>query len=161
MKSRWLWYTLIGIAFGVFDFYYHDFISNILYPQATLGRQVAWYILGVGIWLVPIIPIILHEAKVSRSAWLSALASTLTWCAAVAAYYLTNGFQLAFVGVPARPELHISNRGEPYFWANWRSQFFGDLVGGSIEWLIVAVVGGMFIGFVAGFMYLRLKKLEE
>jgi hypothetical protein len=163
MKRRWLIYILIGIAFGVFDFYYHGFISNLpaLQQFNSAWNGIAWIILSIGIWLVPIIPIILHEAKISHSPWLSALASTLIWCVSVAAYYLTNGFQLAFIGVPSRPEMHISNRNDAHFLTNWKELFFGDLVGGSLEWLVVAVVGGISIGFLLSFVYLRLKSSRE
>lgn len=163
MKRRWWWYLLIGIAFGIFDFYYQAFITNTLHLQQAqgIGGRAAWIVVSVGIWLVPVIPIILHEANLSRSAWLSALASMVVWSAAVAAYYLTNGFQLAFIGVPQRPELLFTNRSDPYFWANWKSVFLYDLVGGSIEWLVAAVIGGTLIGLVISFLYLRVKGMKQ
>jgi len=66
MKRRWFIYFLIGIVFGVIDFYYHGFLSNFLGLQQITGLwgRVAWSVLSIGIWLVPIISIILHEAKV-------------------------------------------------------------------------------------------------
>jgi hypothetical protein len=163
MKRRWFWYSLLGIAFGIFDFYWQAFISNTLHLQQAQGTggMVVWLIASVGIWLAPVIPVIFHEANVSHSAWLSALASTIVWCAAVAAYYLTNGFQLAFIGVPERPELLFSNQNDPYFWANWKSVFFYDLVGGSIEWLVAAVIGGSLIGLTVSFLYIRLKGIRQ
>lgn len=162
MKNRWWMYILVGIAFGIFDFYYQIFLSDTLHLQQnqTLGGRIIWLITSVGIWLVPLIPIILHEAKVSRSTWLSDLASVVTWCSAVAAYYLTNGFKLAIVGVAGRPELHITNRTDPNFWVNWKSTFIGDLVGGSVEWLVVAVIGGTVIGLTVSNLYLRLKGIR-
>lgn len=163
MKKRWLVYTLVGIVFGVFDFYYQTFISNIFYDQLIggLGMSLAWTLLIVGIWLVPIIPIILHEAKFSYVARLPALASALTWSTSVVAYYLTNAFQLAIVGVPSRPEMHISNRNDPYFWVNWRGVFLDDLVVNNVEWIFVAVIGGTAIGFSLSFIYLRLKAVRQ
>jgi hypothetical protein len=163
MKKRWLVYTLIGIVFGVFDFYYQIFIHNIFYDQllSSLGRSLVWPILILGIWLVPIIPIILYEAKFSHSSWLPALASALTWSTSVVAYYLTNSFQLAIVGVPSRPEMHISNRNDPYFWVNWRGVFLDDLVVNNIEWMVVAIIGGTVMGFLLNFIFLRLKAIRQ
>ena len=163
MKKRWLVYTLIGIVFGVFDFYYQTFISNTFSDQLVggLGGSLLWRILIVGIWLVPIIPIILHEAKSSHSLWLPALASALTWSTSVVAYYLTNAFQLAIIGVPSRPEMHISNCNDPYFWVNWRGVLLVDLVANNVEWLVVGVIGGTVIGFLLSFIYLRLKAVHE
>lgn len=150
MKKRWLIYLLIGILFGVFDFYYQNFTQQV--DVSSLVR----IILILGVWLVPLIPIILYETKVTRSTRRAALASAFTWCVSVAAYYLTNGVQLAFIGVPGRPEMHISNYNAPHFLSNWLSVFLYDLVGGSLEWLVVAVVGGVIIGFLVSFLYLRL-----
>src|SRR5215213_6112580 len=163
MKKRWLLYTLIGIVFGVFDFYYQTFISNTFSDQLVggLGRSLVWLILIVGVWLVPIIPIILHEAKFSGSSWLPALASALTWSTSVVAYYLTNAFQLAIIGVPSRSELHISNRNDPYFWVNWRGVFLDDLVLNNVVWIVVAVIGGSIIGFSLSFIYFRLKTIRQ
>jgi hypothetical protein len=162
VKKRWLVYILIGIVFGVFDFYYQTFISNTFYahPLGGLGRSLIEPILEIGIWLVPIIPIILHETGFSYSSWLSALASAFTWSTSVVAYYLTNAFQLAIVGVPSRLEMHISNRNDPYFWVNWRGVFLEDLVANNVEWIIVAVIGGIVTGFLLSFIYLRIKAVR-
>jgi hypothetical protein len=161
LKKRWLVYILIGIMFGVFDFYYQTFISDTFYahPSRGLGRNLIEPILMIGIWLVPIIPIILHEARFSYSSWLPALASAFTWSTSVVTYYLTNAFQLAIVGVPSRPEMHISNRNDPYFWVNWRG-VLEDLVANNVEWIVVAVIGGIVIGFLLSFIYLRIKAVR-
>jgi hypothetical protein len=163
MKKRWLGYTIIGLVFGVFDFYYQIFIHTKFYDQllSGLGRSLVWPILVLGIWLVPVIPIILHEAKFSHSSWLTALASALTWSTSVVAYYLTNAFQLAIVGVTSRSEMHISNRNDPYFWMNWRGVFLDDLIMNNVEWIVVAVIGGTAIGFSLSFIYLRLKAVRQ
>ncbi len=160
MKRRWIIYAIIGIVFGIFDFFYQEFIVGLIssQPLGGAGYIIAWLILVVGIWLVPVIPVVLHEVRVTRSARRGALANVFTWCISVIVYYLTNGVQLAFIGVPARMEMHISNRGEPWFWQNWQSLFVQDLIGGSIEWLIVAVVGGTMIGFLVGLLSLRFQQ---
>ena len=163
IKQRWWIYLIIGIAFGVFDFYYHSLLSNILARQQTyissIGGEIIWLTLSIGIWLVPIIPIAIYEVKISKSKLLSSFASILTWCASIVSYYLTNVFQLAFIGSPARSELHISNQKDLFFWENWTSVFYQDiLVAGIVRWSLFAILGGLIIGFLISFIYLRFRK---
>jgi len=152
MKRRWLIYVLVGIAFGVFDFYYQGFLPS------SLGT-IVHLILVLGVWLIPIVPIGLYEAKVSRSRFLPAWAGCLTWLTAVVFYYLYNAVKLAFLGVAGRPELHISQRHDPLFWENWKSVLQQDILGGIVEWSVVAIVGGLIIGYLAGWVYRRVAKV--
>lgn len=166
MKRRWLIYLLIGIVFGVFDFYYHSFLSNFLVRQQViksgLAREITWVVLSIGIWLVPIVPIAIYEARISRSRLWSALANISTWSASIVSYYLTNAVQLAFLGFPTRPELHISNRTDPFFWGNWKIVLWQDIIlGGIIQWIVVAVVGGFIIGFFISLIYLHFRKSRD
>ncbi len=153
MKKRWLVYALIGILFGVFDFYYQIFLYNTFDQLSSgFGTNFVRSIFVLGIWLVPIVPIILYESKKSNSSWLPALASALTWSIAVVVYYLTNAFQLAIIGVPSRPEMHISNRNDAFFWKNWIDVFINDLVLNNLEWMVVALFGGTVMGLLLNFI---------
>ncbi|WP_148359546.1 hypothetical protein [Peribacillus simplex] len=155
MKIRWLIYLVIGIVFGVFDFYFHSFISNVLVQGETF-----WTVLTYGVWLVPIVPIALYEVRISKSRVRSALASSSSWLVSIIFYYLYNAIQLGIIGRSTRPELHISNHKDPFFWGNWKNVFWEDIViRGIVEWSVVAVAGGFIVGFSVGFIYLRLEKL--
>lgn len=163
IKQRWGIYFIIGIAFGVFDFFYHSFLSNILARQQaftpSIGGEIIWLTLSIGIWLVPIVPIAIYEVKTSNSKLRSSFASLLTWWASIVSYYLTNAFQLAFVGSSGRSELHISNKNDPFFWDNWTNVFYQDIiVAGIVRWSVVAVLGGLIIGFLTSFIYLRFRE---
>lgn len=149
MKQRWTIYLLIGFLFGVFDFYYHDFISRI-----TGG--FAWLSLSLGIWLIPTIPVALYEAHTSRSKRRSAAASLLIWCTALLSYYLANIAQLALIGDSDWPDLHISHGADPFFWQSWSKVFWQVIVAGIAEWMVVAVVGGFLVGCIASSIYLYL-----
>lgn len=155
MKKRWLFYPLAGILFGIFDFYFQAWI-NQLFPMGKLS-SFAMLVPILGIWLVLVVPIALHEAKNSRSAWLAAAAGAFTWSVSVIAYYLYMGVKLILIGEASRPEMHFSNRSDPYYWSNVRSFFVGDFWDGVSEWIIVAVVGGGLIGLLIGFFALRHK----
>ncbi len=166
MKRRWIVYLLVGCIFGIFDFFYHGFLANILGRQeafmpSALG-EFTWLVLSVGIWLVPVIPIALYEAGISGSCLRSALASILTWCTSIISYYLTNAVQLMFLGLPSRPELHVSNHSAPLFWMNWAGVFWQDIVlAGIVRWSVVAVISGSIIGFLTSYVYLQFKKVKS
>jgi len=157
MKRHWFIYILIGIVFGIFDFYYQGFIQKSSISSLT-GENIRLMLI-FGIWLVPVIPIVLYETKVSQSRVMSALACSLTWCISIISYYLFNAVQLAFLGLPTRPELYISNHTDPFFWENWKGVLLHDVfLGGIVEWSAVAVVGGFIIGFLVSFVYLSLRE---
>lgn len=163
MKRRWFIYIIIGIVFGIFDFYYHSFLSKIFELNqvfnSSLAGEIAWLVLSIGIWLLPFVPIVINEARISQSIVLSALMGSLSWCASIISYYLTNVVQLALLGVPTRLELHISNFKDPFFWGNWKSVFWYDIVGSIIEWGGVAVIGGFICGIFISSTYLCLRKI--
>jgi hypothetical protein len=152
MKRRWFIYIVVGILFGVFDFYYPDFFPHLSFDSRFEG-EIIGVVLTFGIWLVPIVPIILYEARVSRSRVLPAVASSLTWCISVIFYYVTNVVQLA-IGSPMQPDLRISNHKAPFFWVNWKNVLLSYILGHIFEWAVVAVVGGFIIGFLVSFIYL-------
>lgn len=159
MKRRWVIYIIVGILFGIFDFYYHGFISNAgAQNYSNRTGEITWLVLSIGIWLVPIIPVAIYETKISRSRVLSALASSSTWCISIVSYYLTNAVELALIGVPTRPELHISNHSAPFFWSNWENILLHDIGGSIIEWTGIAVVGGFIIGFLVSSVCLLKKR---
>ena len=155
MKKRFLIYIMIGIVFGMFDFYFHRFISNALGQGGTI-----WKMFTYGIWLVPLIPITLFEIRISQSKLRTALAGSFTWIFSIISYYLFMAIQFAFIGIETRPELHITGLGEdPYFWGNWRSVFWEDIVGNIIEWSGVAIGGGFILGLLMSMIYHYLLKL--
>ncbi|WP_026961081.1 hypothetical protein [Alicyclobacillus herbarius] len=155
MKRRWYIYIIVGILFGVFDFYFPNFLTYWRIDSRFWGNTVG-FVLTVGLWLVSVVPIVLYEVKVSRSRILSTLANSLTWCIAVIVYYLTNVIQLA-IGDSTQPYLGISNHREPSFWANWGTVLLTYILGHIIEWTLVAVIGGSMIGFLMSSIYLCLK----
>lgn len=157
MARRWSLYLAIGILFGMVDFCYlgplYRFLDRLGLPESIWF--VAWFVLNPGVWLLPVIPIAWREASVTRSRWLATLASLGTWCAGIIAYYLTNAAQLALFGVPGREELWLFGPRSPQRAANWASVLRYDVLGGMIEWLPVAVVGGALVGLVVGSLRLR------
>ncbi len=162
MRHRWLNYLVVGALFGVFDFFYlhvlGKFPARQIFGDSPTGQAarfiVMFLLLNLGIWLVVVIPVVLHETRVSRSKLLSAVAGLAVWCTGILTYYLTNAAQLA-VGVPGREELSFASYGSPYFWQNWGNIFRSDILGGIMEYMAIAIVGGALVGFVASAIYIR------
>ncbi|MHB1293769.1 MAG: hypothetical protein ACYC4R_02120 [Anaerolineae bacterium] len=168
MNRRWIIYLAAGILFGVLDYVYLGFLYAVPWEQvlgerinAAIGWFVSFVVMNLGVWLIPAIPTALHEARVSGSRWRAALATLITWSAAIVAYYLTNALELAFWGVPGREELLISNVGSPLFWPNWASAFRGDILHGITEWILVAIVGGAVVGFLVSALYLHWRNVRR
>ena len=153
MKKRWLIYLLIGVLFGIFDIYYQTW-TQPLFPLTPFGN-IALVVAVLSVWLVMVIPIAIREAKASRSVWLAAAASAFSWSVSIISYYLFMGVKLILIGQPAREEMHISNRADPYYWSNVKSFFLGDFLGGVGEWILVALIGGCLVGLVAGWIALK------
>lgn len=155
MKKRWFIYIIIGVLFGVFDVYYQEFTIGIVRIHHT---YVMWLLVTWVIWLVLAVPIIVYEAKVSKSRVMSALANVLTWSVSIISYYLYIPIKLMFIGQSTMKEMYISNYRDPFYWSNISSLFLDDALGGIVRWIGVAVVGGFIVGFLISFIYLRFKK---
>jgi hypothetical protein len=153
LNKRWKIYALIGVLFGIFDFFYQELIAGV-----GGGSNILRILVTTGVWLIPAVPVVLYEAKVSQTVWKPALANVLTWVTAVIAYYLYMGFKLVILGQEGRPEAHISSYQDPYFWSNLKNMFLGDILGAMPEWLVVAVVGGSLVGLVVSGIYLGIRK---
>lgn len=152
MKKRWFFYLLLGVLFGVFDFYFQTWIYQ-LFPMGT--RSITMLVPILGVWLVLVVPIAIHEGKTSGSVWPAAASSAFTWSVSVVAYYLFMGVNLIFIGLASRAEMHISNLNDPYYWNNIKNLILGDLLSGVSEWITVALVGGSLVGLMIGFVTLR------
>jgi hypothetical protein len=152
MKIRWFIYIFIEIVFGVFNFYYESYLT------ITIGFGGLRKVLTYGVWLVPIIPIVLHEVRASKSKIRSALACSLTWMLSIISYYLYMAVYNAFI--IGASHWHISNLGsDPHFWENWKSFLWNSIfIRGIVEWSGYAIIGGFIIGFFISFIYLHLEK---
>ncbi|MBX4262792.1 hypothetical protein KTC96_23320 (plasmid) [Clostridium estertheticum] len=155
MKKRWFIYIIIGVLFGVFDFFYQEFTEGMATSYAM------WFVVAWAIWLIPIIPVVIYEAKVSKSSVMSALANVLTWSVSTISYYLFIPIKLIFIGQATRIEMYISNYRDQFYWSNLKSILLGDVLSGIVRWIGVAIVGGFITGFLISFIYLSLRKIRN
>jgi len=153
MKKRWLIYVLIGMLFGVFDFYYQEF------TQGIITSTIVWFVVAWSVWLVPVIPIVLYEAKISESVVKPVFANILVWSVSVISYYMYIPIKLVFIGQSTMFDFYISNYKSQFYWSNLKSLIWGLISEDAPEWLVVAIFGGLIVGFGISFSYLRLRKL--
>jgi len=159
MKKRWRIYIIIGVLFGVFDFYYQELTAGLFDSTSTsIWPFVEMVIVACSIWLVPVIPIIIYESKVLESRIKSAIATVVTWSASIISYYIYMELKVIFIGQKSLPFMHISHSKESYYWNNVKSMLLGQVKAGIIEWIGVAVIGGFITGFLISAIYLRLRK---
>lgn len=156
MKKRWYIYIVVGILFGIFDFYYQELTQGI-----HISSFVVWFVVAWAVWLIPAIPIVLYETKVSESKKKSVISNVLVWSISVCFYYLYMAIKLIFIGQESMKSFHISNYKDQFYLSNLKSLFLDDVLRGITEWIIIAIVGGIVVGFLISFIYLHIRKTYE
>jgi len=156
MNKRWLIYCLIGLAFGVVDWYYLDSLAH--FPWGQLGESPVVIpiiiALNYGIWLVPVLPIAIYEVHRYKSARLSAVAGITVWSSAIFGYYTYYTALLAFWGLPHMDYLLVLGKRSPTFWQDWARVFQKVILSQFLEWIIIAVIGGGIVGLIASRVWL-------
>ncbi len=159
-RKRFLIYSLLGITFGVADWHYLDLLA---YAQWGTLQNQAWMVwvviaLNVGVWLLPLLPVALHESRVSLSAKSAALAGALCWSSSILGYYLYYTALLASGRLPHMTHLNIFQEWSAGFWQGWSAAFQKIILQQVIEWLPVSIVGGALLGLCVGWVWVRTRK---
>lgn len=158
---RWILYPLIGLVFGVMDWYYLNWLSydlSRLFMTSPNLLMVVKGILNYGIWLLPILPIVIHESRKAASIKGPVYAGMLTWSTAVLSYYGYYGLLLSLGKLPSWGYLNIFGPKFDGFWLDyWRKMRF-IIFEGIIQWLPIAVIGGAVIGALAWWIFHRRQK---
>ncbi|MDF1520483.1 MAG: hypothetical protein RQ728_00335 [Brevefilum sp.] len=158
--KRWYLYALIGLIFGIFDWFYLDWLARGLSPN--LGENpfiVIPIILGLnyGIWLVPIIPVTLYEANRAKTIKSPIFAGILTWSCAILSYYIFYAFLLSLGRLPNLEHLNIFGQNfenvRPEYWR----MFNRIILFQFLEWTPIAVIGGGVAGAIAWWVIRRFK----
>ena len=159
--TRWLIYALIGLGFGLLDWYFLDLLARL--SQSGILDQVPEYIqmllvipiiaANYGVWLIPVIPTAIYEMKRSQSLWRAALSAIVVWSMALVSYYAYYTMMLMFVGLPNMDFMLFSNRASPTYWADWWPPFRRVILNQLLEWIGVAFVGGALVGALSGTVF--------
>lgn len=155
-RHRFLIYGLIGLIFGIIDYFYLEWLAHASW--GSLGESVIVIpiiiILNYGIWLVPIIPVAIYETRQSDRIYLPMLAGILTWSCALFSYYVYYATLLSLGKLIHLEHLNIFGDKYETFWPEFWQMFNRIILGQFIEWMIIALIGGAIIGALA-FWFIR------
>lgn len=101
--KRWYVYMLLGLGFGVLDWFYLDWLAFSFGPSlGSSSLLMIPLVLGMnyGIWLVPIIPAVIFESRKASGIKQPILAGILTWCSAIFSYYAFYSILLSLGKLP-------------------------------------------------------------
>ena len=162
--KRWYVYALIGLIFGIFDWFFLDWLVHGLGPN--LGENPIIVIpimlgLNYGIWLVPLIPVCFYEARQAKSMKRPAFAGMLTWSSAILSYYVFYAILFSFGKLPNLEYFNIfSHEFEEVRAIYWR-WLNSIILFQLIEWIPIAIIGGGVTGAVAWWITKKRKELNH
>jgi hypothetical protein len=162
LMKRWHNYVLIGLFFGIFDWFYLDWLSRGLGPNLGENPLIVIPImigLNYGIWLVPVIPVVIYETKQADSIKGPILAAILTWCCALFSYYIYYAILLSLGKLPNLTHLNLFSERYVGFWGDYWRMFRWIILSQFLEWIPIAIVGG---GIIAAFFWwiIRMRKIN-
>ena len=158
IQNRWLIFILLGLAFGILDWYFLDVLASIgrnesfnnqMQQSAELVRlfgAVVILALNYGIWLVPVIPAAVFEYIRTRVLWRAVVSASVVWSAAIFSYYTYYTLLLMFTGLPGMEFMLFAQRDLPSYWNDWWVSFQQVILNQFIEWIGVAILGGAIVG---------------
>jgi len=149
--KRWYVYALIGLIFGVFDWFFLDWLAKDFGP--SLGENqfiVVPVMLGLnyGIWLVPLIPVCFYEAHQAKSIKGPAFTGTLTWSSAILSYYVYYAILFSLGRLPNLEYFNILSHEFKEVRAIYWRWFNSIILFQLIEWIPIAIIGGGLIGAI-------------
>jgi len=156
-KKRFALYLIAGLIFGVADWYYLNWLGHMSWGR--LGDSVIVIpiilLMNYGIWLVPIIPAVIFEAKTATKMIDPVLAGILTWMCAIFSYYVYYGILLSLGKLPHLEHLNIFGDKIDRFWYYYWQMFKGIIIGQFFEWIFISIIGGGIIGALAFVIFSR------
>jgi len=149
-------YAVIGLIFGIVDWFYLNWLAHISWGSLGVSILVLPIIIGMnyGIWLVPIIPVVIYESRHTLKIWNPMLAGMLTWSCAIFSYYFYYSALLSFGKLIHLEQFNIFDDKAETFWYYYWQMFKGIILGQFFEWIIIAVIGGAIIGALS-FWFIR------
>jgi hypothetical protein len=162
--KRWYFYILIGLAFGIFDWFFLQWLSQGLGPN--LGQNpfiIIPIIIGLnyGIWLVPIIPVVIYETNKANTIKGPILAAILTWCCALFSYYTYYALLLSLGKLPNLEHLNIFGERYDGFWNEYGRMFNRIVLLQFLEWVPIAIISGSIIAALIWWVINRNNKKAE
>jgi hypothetical protein len=149
---RWGLYALTGLVFGVLDWFYLIWLTFDLSQALTLNPALEKGLLTLfnfGIWLVPILPIVIIESRKAPNVKSPAYAGMLTWGTAILSYYAYYASLLSFGKLPLTEHLNVFGPKFDGFWYEYWLKLRYLIIEQVLEWLPIALIGGAALGILA------------
>lgn len=147
-RRRFFLYALVGLIFSIIDWFYLDWLAHISW--GSLGESILVVpiiiVMNYGIWLVPIIPVVIYEARHAEKIIYPMLAGMLTWSCAIFSYYVYYTILLSLGKLIHFEHFNIFGDKDETFWYYYWHMFNGIILGQLLEWIIIAIIGGGAIG---------------
>jgi hypothetical protein len=165
-RNRWLIYILIGLVFGLVDWYFLAFLAAIGQNQTILQApefvQLLFIVIlmafNYGVWLIPAIPVAIYETRYSQSLLRAAMSAITVWSMALLSYYSYYAFMLMFVGLPNMNFMLFANHLSPTYWAEWWPPFKRVIVNQLVDWIWIAIAGGAIAGISTAYLTIIISK---
>lgn len=151
LSHRFLLYIVIGLIFGILDWFYLNCLSHISWGSRGESVLVVPIFLAMnyGIWLVPILPVAIYEARHTHRMRNPIIAGVLTWSCAIFSYYFYYAALLSLGKLVHFERFNIfGDKDETFEYYYWQ-MFKGIILGQFFEWIIIAVIGGTLIGVLS------------
>jgi hypothetical protein len=159
-KRRFFLYALVGLIFGISDWFYLDWLVHISW--GSLGESILVVpiiiVMNYGIWLVPIITVVIYEARHGEKIIYPMLAGMLTWSCAIFSYYVYYTILLSLGKLIHLEHFNIFGDKDETFWYYYWHMFNGIILGQFLEWIIIAMIGGAIIGALSFWLIHRRPK---
>lgn len=151
---RFLFYALLGLVFGIFDWFYLAWLAHISWGQLGDSILVIPIIIAMnyGIWLLPVIPIEINEARLSEKRFFPVLAGILTWSSALFSYYLYYAILLSYGKLTNLEHLSVFGDRSLSLWPEYWRMFDRIILSQFLEWIIIAILGGAVTGALIHWM---------
>ena len=147
-NHRFLLYSAVGLVFGVLDWFYLNWIAHISW--GSLGQSILVVpiilLMNYGIWLLPIIPVVIFEVRYANKIISPMLAGSLAWCCAIFSYYAYYAILLSLGKLIHFERFNIFGDKDETFWYYYWHMFNGIILSQFLEWIIIAIIGGGVIG---------------
>ena len=159
-KRRFLLYALIGFVFGIIDWFYLDWLAHLSWGSLGESILVVPIIIAMnyGIWVVPIIPVVVYEARRAQRIRNPMLAGMVTWSCAIFSYYFYYAALLSLGKLVHLEHFNIFGDKDETFWYYYWQMFKGIILGQFFEWVIIAVIGG---GVMGALIYVISRRLAH
>lgn len=145
---RFLIYGLIGLAFGVIDWFYLNALAH--FSWGSFGNSIlvvpVILLLNYGIWLVPVIPMGIYETKHFGTIKSAILSCCVAWVSAMVGYYGYYAWLFVQGKLPMLEQVRLQGINDFAFWQENGALFQRVIINQFLEWTLIAIICGSTIG---------------